>query len=457
MILRDYQQKAVADIRAHFEQRKKSVLLTLPTGGGKTATVSYMFKQAHERGHHSCFFVHRKELIEQAASAFEKFKIPYGIIASGYTGNPTAKVQIASIHTYKHRMKNYKPFTFCGWDEAHHNEATTWQMAMEYNRSAYHVGLTATPERLDGKGLENSFQAMVIGPTVKDLIGAGHLSQYKYYAPSKMDLSHVKKYLGDYKKTEVEEEIKKQAIVGSAVSEYLKLCPGKRAVVFCVSVLNSLDTCSQFIKAGVPAAHIDAQTPAKQRAQTIEQFKNGSIKILCNVDLVGEGFDLPAIEVAILMRPTTSLGLYLQQVGRALRPYEGKEHAIILDHVGNYERHGMPCADRQWSLKGHAAKAQASQSEVSIKMCPKCFFVQLPATHCQNCGSEFPVQAPKEIEQVDGSLEEIKAAQVAEKKAKKREQGQARTLEALVELGRARGYKNPQAWAYFVYNSRGRG
>jgi len=245
----------------------------------------------------------------------------------------------------------------------HHIASKTWADPFNLFSDSYQIGLTATPERLDGKGLNDYFKVMVKGPDMSWLIDNGYLSKYKVYAPTKPNLKGVKRVMGDYQKTSLNDVMMSPKIIGDTVKEYKKLASGKRAVVFAVSVKHSIAVVDEFKAQGIAALHVDGTTPAAQRDYAIESFAKGNIKILSNVGLFGEGFDLPAIEACILLRPTQSLGLYLQMVGRALRLSKGKEYATILDHTGNIVRHGLPCQKRQWSLTGTPWKERKKEQE----------------------------------------------------------------------------------------------
>jgi DNA repair protein RadD len=246
----------------------------------------------------------------------------------------------------------------------------------------------------------------------------------------------------------------KPKITGSAITEYLKAAKGKRAVVFCVSISHSEHVVEQFNAHGIPAEHVDGKTPKQQRDAAIKRFQSGETLVLSNVELFGEGFDLPAIECAILLRPTQSLGLHLQQVGRALRPSPGKTHAIILDHVENYKRHGLPDTERSWSLHGQPPRSRSKNDDNvhPIKTCDKCFAAQpVGSTICKNCGQMFATSA-REVEEVDGELQELDQKYIALKR--KREQAKASSLEDLIELAVSRNYKHPHRWAKHVFNAR---
>jgi superfamily II DNA or RNA helicase len=294
---------------------------------------------------------------------------------------------------------------------------------------------------------------MVKGPSVEWLISNGFLSRYKLFVPSTVDMSNVKKTMGDFNKKQVRNIVDKPTITGSAIEEYKKLGGRKKTVVFAASIEHSKHIVEQFISSGINAVHLDGETETKLRDETMQSFKEGKIDVISNVDLFGEGFDCPTIEVAILLRPTASTALYLQQVGRALRPSPGKQWAYILDHVGNCQRHGLPDEFRDWSLEGHSSKRTKSDSTVRVKICPKCFAAQGPGTSCKYCGYFFPINTRlQDIKQEKGELQEVDLEKI--KKSRKAEQSQAQTVNDLIVIAKNRGYNNPSAWAYHVYRAR---
>jgi superfamily II DNA or RNA helicase len=235
-------------------------------------------------------------------------------------------------------------------------------------------------------------------------------------------------------------------ITGSAVDHYRRLTPGRRAVVFCISVQHSRHVAQQFQAAGFRSAWLDGGMDPGERARTVAAFREGRIQVLTSCDLISEGFDLPAIEVAISLRPTQSLALWIQQSGRALRPMPGKAEAVILDHAGNVHAHGLPDAPRDWALEGRERRRKGdAKQEVRVRICPACFGAQAPGSAvCVFCGAAWPAD-PRQVDEVAGELVELerKAAQVEAR----REQGRAQSLDQLVRLGTERGYKNPYGWA----------
>ena len=439
-MLRPYQTKALEDCRQAISQGFKKLLLCMPTGSGKTSVSTQIIQTASERGYKCVFLVHRVELIRQTLDTFNKFNINCGVIAAGWEPKPAA-VQIASIPTLYRRLGKLPNFDLVIIDEAVHAiDGNSWGKVLQSWPDAWLVGLTATPQRLSGEGL-NIFDRLILGPSVSELIDMGYLAPYKLYAPevARFDKCHVR--AGDYISSEVEDIINRPAIIGDVIDHYKTLSPNRRTVVFCATVAHSKNVAAQFNAVGFKAVHVDGNTPDNEREQAIEDFKSGRIKILTNCNLFVEGVDLPALETLIMLRPTKSLSLYLQAVGRALRPYPNKT-ALILDHVGNTFRHGLPDDPHEWTLEGKSKKNRNDEKLIAIKTCPKCYAVYRPRAMCPYCGAESVKEIT--IKEKKGALQEVKRI----------EQRHARTLEELIELGKTRGYKNPSYWAYKVSKGR---
>lgn len=454
MQLRDYQLGTLNECRTLMHAGIKSMLVVAPTGSGKTTIAASMLKSASEKLITAWFVVHRRELVKQSAAAFELAQVPYGIIANGFPENLRPLVQIGSIQTLKNRLSKLPPPRLIVWDECHHIKAASWKKVYESFPDAYHIGLSATPERLDGQGLQDFFQRLIMGPSVRSLIDKGYLCDYRIFAPPTIDVAGIPSRAGDYVISDLASLVDKPTITGDAIAHYQKLAPGKRAVVFCVSIEHSKHVVAQFQGAGISAEHVDGETDPNERDRIISRFQSGDIRVLSNVDLFGEGFDLPAIECAILLRPTKSLGLYLQQLGRVLRPFPGKTVATILDHAGNCGRHGFPDDVREWSLLGRAGRLSKSKSVTGpgVRLCTKCFAAAFStATICTFCQTPFEVQS-RDIEVVSGELVELdrKVQQVRARQ----DQSRAKSLEDLIELGRQRGYKSPERWAGYIFSAR---
>jgi superfamily II DNA or RNA helicase len=442
--LRDYQEELLNEARKAL-RRSKRVLIQLPTGGGKTAIGTKAIANAVSKGHRAWMMLHRRELVKQTIVTFDQFAgLPLGVVAAGFPGNRHQPVQVCSIGTVARRLDLLPAPTFIEWDECHHLAAASWAAVMAKFPEAYHVGLSATPERLDGAGLDKYFDEIVCGPTVRELIDGGWLSDYKLYAPKGADLSGVHTVAGDYNKKELSAAMSRSTVTGDALTHYLKHCRGARAILFAWSIESSTEIARQFADAGIAAEHVDGTTDDSVRDLAVERFKRGELKVLTNVDLFGEGFDVPAVEAVFDLAPTKSLAKYLQRCGRALRPAPGKDVALLFDHAGNSKLHGLPDADREWTLAGRKRAASKSDGP-PVKQCPLCYaVVAAAASVCRHCSYKFQVEQ-RPIEQVEGELAEVDKDFVREMRM--REQGMADSLEKLIAVGRSRGYKNPEKWA----------
>ena len=459
--LRDYQHDGVDRIRNAYLRGSRSPLLVLPTGAGKTVLFNYIAANAAARGKRVWILVHRIELIRQTSKKLHEAGVMHGIINPKYKPNHIHKIQVASVQSLVKRVHSipYKPDLIIV-DEAHHANAGTWAKIIESNPQALLLGVTATPCRTDESGLGVAsggfFDTMIIGPQIYELIRAGYLSQPVVYAPGKaIDLSGIRTRGGDFATNELASVLDKPTITGDAVKHYGRLCPGEPAIVFCASVLHAQHVAQQFRDAGFNFYHVDGGMDDQERIRLIEGLGNGTVQGLTSCELISEGTDIPAVSCAILLRPTQSLGLYLQQVGRALRPAPGKTQAIILDHVGNVIRHGLPDEHRDWSLDAEARKKRAKKDDepkIRTRQCPSCYAVHEPKPVCPVCGHVY-VSEGRELDHVDGELRQITDADRDQiRRQRYSEQRAARSLEDLIELGKRKGYK--PGWAHAVYNAR---
>ena len=451
--LYDYQRAMIADIREQYRGGARAPLLVSPTGSGKTVLFSAITKATAAKGKRVTILAHRQELVEQISTALKEFGVAHGIIAPDFaiTGHP---VQVASVFTLARRTRRYMPPDLLIIDEAHHAVAgSTWGKITTAYPGARILGVTATPVRLDGSGLGQIFDRLVCGPTTADLIDMGRLSRLSVYAPPGVDTAGIHTRMGDFVRDELLAAVDKPKITGDAVLHYRKLAPGHRAVAFCVSVEHAKHVAAEFMSAGFCAVSVDGTLERSVRKGIINDFKAGTIKVLTSCDLFSEGFDCPAIEVGISLRPTQSQGLWRQQVGRCLRAFEGKDRALILDHAGNSIRLGVPglTPEPVWSLAG-TDKATKSDRTVGVRVCPKCFAAgRSGAPTCTACGFTHPVESRK-VESIGGELAELTAEQLSARFSQQRTA--ARDLSALIELGRTRGMKHPEQWAEHVQRAR---
>ena len=453
MTLRPYQVDMIDRVRAEL-RTNDSVMLQCPTGSGKTVMAATMLQACANKGKRGMMLTHRVEILQQASATFSKFQIKHGIISAGFAPFLLAPIQIASIDTLRYRLNSARAVPrpdLLVIDEAHHTVAATWSNVKRHFSGVKVVGLSATPCRTDGKGLRDEFQSMVLGPSIAELIEHGFLSNYRAFAPPGPDMSGVHSRMGDYIKAEAAEIMDKPAIVGDAISHYLKLARGKKFISRCVSVEHSKHVAEQFRASGVPCWHVDGTTPRGERMQAMAALKSGDLTGLTNVDLFDEGVDVADVSVFIDQSPTKSLRKAMQGWGRVLRPMDGKV-ALILDHAGNVARHGLPCADREWSLDGREERRKsAGDTAPPVRQCPRCYHCHRPAPTCPACGWSYEAKA-RQVDEVDGTLEEIDLE--AQRRERKVEQARATTLEELTKIGEQRNYRNPSKWALYVYNSR---
>lgn len=444
--LRPYQQNGVANIRDAYRRGLNAVCFVAPTGSGKTVVMSHIAHGATGKGNRMTILVHRQELIRQNAKALRAMDVGFGIIAAGHEPCNYLPVQLAMIQTLLRRPDAIPPPNLIMCDESHHIVGDSYRQIIARFPAAKILGLTATPQRLDGKGLGSIFEELVIGPTVAQLIAAGFLCTPKYYAPpSELDMSGVRKTAGDFNRGQTAERVDRPRITGNAVEHYARICPGKPAVAFCCSVKHAEHVRDQFIAAGFPAASIDGTLSDDDRIDRVEALSSGRINVLTSVDVISEGFDLPAVTSAILLRPTESLSLHLQQIGRVLRPKADGSGAVILDHVSNCMRHGLAEEERTWTLDGNVGKRTARNgTQINLLTCESCHTVHIPAPACPSCGRVYPTQERK-IAEVDGSLEQLTAEQIQAERdrvAKRQAVGMAKTLADLKAIAKERGYSD---------------
>jgi superfamily II DNA or RNA helicase len=400
--------------------------------------------------------------LRQASNKLSAIGVNHGIIAPSHsmTGD---LVQVASIQTTVRRLDRINEPSLIIIDEAHHSVAGNYRKLVDRFPRARLLGVTATPCRLDGHGLGKQaggyFDCMVQGPAISDLIAAGYLSKPVIYAPP-TDFStegiHIR--CGDFAQDEVADRIDKPKITGSAIEHYLRLCPGLPAITFCVSIRHAEHVAQEFNAAGIRTMCIHGQLADRQRDAAIRGLADGTWQNLTSCELISEGTDIPVVAAGIGLRPTASLGMYMQQVGRILRIYPGKTSAIWLDHVGNCRRHGLPTDLREWSLDGLKKRKRAEQeSSLSVKQCVKCFAMFPASTKvCPQCGEPVVAAAGREIKQVDGELKKIEPMSEQEfrehiaRMDRRREEGRANTLEDLIRIADERGYN--RQWAYIRWN-----
>lgn len=472
MNLRQYQLDLVRDIRAAYASGYRSVCAVAPTGAGKSLCFKEIAELAAAKNKSVCVAVHRDTLLRQASEKMDLTGVKYGIIAAGYRPRPQELIQIASVQTLIRRMDDYN-FHFLIFDEAQMSCAPTYGRIKARWPTAHVLGFTATPVLSGGRGLSvGGYQKLVLGPTTPYLISDGFLTSPVTFGPiRKVDISGVRTRAGDYSIEDLERVVDTKEITGDVIKEVLKICPGVPTMIFCTTRKHAADVAAQFKAAGLNAESVDGSMPRQEIRRRIDGLSNGKITYLASCDLLGIGFDAPAVTCAVFLRHTKSLGLYIQQAGRALRPLYApgfdlatrsgrlaaiaagpKPKAYLIDHVGSFILHDLADSDREWSLDGSKKRKKGESNAIALRQCPQCAHTHRTAPKCPRCGWVYILAAKENPDVVSGELTEID--KVALKRAKWKEVAQARTIDALRVLGKSRGYHH--YWADRIMEERAR-
>lgn len=454
--LRPYQIDMENRCRQAFGSGYKSPLVVMPTGSGKTVLFSSMADSAARRNRRIMILVHRIELVDQIVESLKLFEQNPNIIASDYPRSDRigSSITVASIQTLIRRLTDYVPPDLLIIDEAHHSPSETYKRIFDHYATSKKLGVTATPIRLDGRGLGNIFDHMIVGPSVSSLMAGGYLCRARTFSPPTVDTSGLHIRGGDFVTAEAEALIDKPSITGDAIDHHQRQGNGAPALAFCTSVRHAHHVAEDFRTRGIQAAALDGGTAKDIRRMVVKDFREGKLRVLVSCDLFSEGFDVPGVHVGLLLRPTASEALHRQQIGRTLRPAPGKDAAIILDHVNNTRKFGLPDEAKEWTLSADKVhKKKNENQEGPVKVCTSCFAASSArATKCSNCGEPFPRQE-RQIDKKKGELVEITPEQMRQRR-ERQEQGRNRTLQELEDFARRKGY-SPQ-WATHVMEARQR-
>lgn len=431
MKLRPYQQNLIDDIRTSLHRGHKAVVAVLGCGGGKSVIQGSIAKSSTDKGNRVLFLVHRKELCKQIANTFSKL------------GTDMSLCDVSMVQTASRRLDSLPDYDLIITDECHHSTAKTYTKIYDHFRDATKLGFTATPVRLNKGGLGEVYTDLITSVSTQWLIENGYLAPYKYYSVKLADTSNLHTVAGEFKQDEVAQLMENKEIYGDTVKQWKRLAEGKKTIVYCASVEASKMTAERFSSEGYSSIAIDGKTPQNERDEAMERFRNGEITILCNCELFGEGLDVPDCECVVLLRPTQSLTLFVQQSMRSMRYMPGKT-AIIIDHVGNCYRHGLPDDEREWSLE----PKHKQENLVKIRECKECFAVYPPTlSKCPYCGAVATTEIRKtERKTVEVDLVEMKRQEdlrntsVAEVELK--------TWEEVREFQKIKGYKFPWCFRY---------
>lgn len=439
--LREYQRDLYNKARSEFIAGHKRVLVTAPCGAGKSYLFAAMAEQT--RGQ-ALILTHRRELLEQTSALLRE--------------NGITNARVAMILTEANHLGEHGKPALIVTDEAHLSLSNSWQTVLDYY-DAPTVGFTATPIRLDGRPLHDTYTALVQGVSVRWLIDHGHLAPFEYYAPTAVETDDLRIQRGDYVIADLETLMTDHAIYSDVLASWEKIAKGEKTIAYCVSMKHAAETAERFRDAGYSAAAIDSKTPTKQRAEIMDDFRAGKITVLCNVGIISEGVSIDDVTCCLLLRPTESHALYWQQGMRCMRYAPGKV-AKVIDCVGNYTRNPIFDADITWSLLAPPKKPKrlTEEGDFVLRTCPKCFKVFETAPACPFCKATYElkpreIKAHDEIELQRISAEEAKKAEETRKQMR-REVGKARTLPELLKIAKERGY-SPQ-WAYKMMQVRRR-
>lgn len=447
-MLRDYQVRAIDDLRAGIRQGHRSQVLVSPTGSGKSTIAAAMIQSAVSRAKRCLFLAHRTELIDQCSARLASMGVEHGIIQATRQRKP-APVQVASVPTLARR--EYAPDADLIFvDECHRARAASYLQVLERYPGIPVVGLTATPVRSDGRGLGELFSRMVHCPSVAELTVLGYLVPCRVFAPpGRPDMSGVKIKRGDYDEHEMAGRCDKKEIIGDVVREWARLAGGRQTVAFAVNLAHSKHIVEQFRGAGVVAEHLDGDTPDRERLGILERLAGGQTRLVSNCGVLTEGWDCPIVSAVILARPTAAMGLYLQMAGRCLRPAPGKSDALILDHAGAAIDHGLVDEDREWDLGDGIVRSKCNENAPSIHICGRCFIAYPSALRvCPECRLEL--EAPAVPDHTPGELIEVqRKASIERWKSRLDQDGRQKYYRDFYIEGKRKGFKSGYAAAKY--------
>lgn len=455
-VLRGYQQRALQQIRQAIASGHHKIMVCSPTGSGKGVLLSEIIRLAHSKGQTVLFLVHRQEILFQVSDYLNHHGIAHGIIKAGVQHEDHHPVQLASFQTLHRRKKS--PFIQAAdlviIDEAHHSTASTYLEVIELFSKKIILGFSATPARQNGLGLGNLFETMIQVATIQELTEQGYLAPVRYFAPVRPDLSGVRTTAGDYNQKDLEPVMLEKGLVGKLVEHWLQFGESRQTICFATCVKHSLAICQQFRQHGITAEHVDGTTKTEDRESIVDRFKRGAIKVLVNCQVFTEGVDVPEIGCVILARPTKSLPMYLQMVGRGMRTVTGKTDCILLDHAGACLQHGFVHEVESWELDTTSKTTNKQQERRKKKesepiCCPVCTFIYTGRLQCPHCGNIPELkQFPKDVEYIDGQLGEI----VYKSKKAKPEPDRRQWYRELKRHAVSRGYST--GWAAHAYREK---
>lgn len=444
MQIREYQKKLIDDLRISMEQGHKNIMVQSPAGSGKSITMAEIAKRITRHHQRVLFVVHRRELVRQIKDTFSSWGVDMNFC------------KVYMVQTASRRLEKLITPSYVFVDEAHHSLAKTYRKIFDHFNDAHVIGFTATPWRLSGKGFKSVYDDLVLGPKIDWLIKHHYLSPYTYYSVNLIDQKALKKSsTGDYTQKSIE-NAGKNIIYGDIIENYKRFANGTKTIIYSYSVQSCKRIAKEFNKNKIPAREVDGKTNKNVRQQSMKDFKSGKIRILVNAELYGEGVDVPDCQTVIMLRPTQSLSLFIQQSMRCMRYQPGK-HAIIIDQVANYTRFGLPDADRKWTLEDRSKHPQRDGQTVdgpAIKTCPECFgVIKAELVTCPLCGHDFSVEIRKIRQKKEQELQIIKAQNIHINYISTKKPEELTNMHELSIYAKTRHYK--PGWIYHQAKARG--
>lgn len=450
--LRPFQKKAKSDLWANIREGCPSQIYQSATGSGKGTLAANVTMSASTSGRSVLFLVNRRPIVNDFSGRLDKLGVDHGVIMADHPRRkPWLNVHVASIDTLYRRDKLPKA-DLIFVDECRFSVSDIWVNTLARYEGVPVIGMDATPVRLDGRGLGEIYKRMVKGPSVQELTEMGYLAPARVFAPAPPpDMKGVKSNGGDWNNKQAAAIFDRPKLTGDVVKHWLKFGENRPTICFSVNVEHSKHTVEAFLAAGIPAEHVDADTKDTkknpERDRIWERARTGETKIICSVEVVSYGFDLPFLSCAIMNAPTQSLARWLQRLGRVLRTYPGKTDAIILDHAGGTIEHGFAEDDRDWTLEGVTRKKKSDREEgTGVRYCAKCWraFSSLLSV-CPEPGCGFVYSKTREVRVAEGELSEMKREaklkSVQEWRASSDEPARRKKYEELLDMQNQRGYK----------------
>ncbi|KRK62470.1 phage helicase [Companilactobacillus farciminis KCTC 3681 = DSM 20184] len=420
-----------------------NVVVQSPAGSGKTVTMAAIAKSATDKHNNVLFIVHRREIVEQVKQTFKAYGVDMTLCYVGM------------VQTVTRRLEKLDKPQLILVDECHHALAKSYTRIFDYFKQANVVGFTATPIRLSGQGLSKVFDDLILGPQIDWLIDNNFLAPYEYYSVKLIDDKKLKKNsTGDFSSKSMD-SASKNIIYGDVIKTYKRVASNTKTIIYTHNVESSIKVAKEFNDAGFKALQVDGKTPKDKRKQVMDDFRNGKVTILVNAELYGEGVDVPDCQTVIMLRPTESLSLFIQQSMRCMR-YRPNKTATIIDHVANYTRFGLPDSEHKWNLEGgKKSKKKANTDSISIRQCSKCFGVfRANLKICPYCGAKYEVKEQEVEVKKDVELQEIKKVMkyntdyILTKKV-----SELNTMAELKAYQKAKNYKN--GWTYYQAKLKG--